>query len=234
MGFIYFVRHGQAGPRNDYDRLSDLGHRQTTLLGRHLAANGPRFTRVVTGSLRRQRDSAENAFSLLPDRPAITVDPRWNEFDLDSVYENIGPRLARDDAEFDTLYQAYLKDREDPDAAIHCNHAKVDAMVCMAWISGSYECDGESWQAFTGRVKEAAVEAMSLPEGESLAIFTSATPASLAIAHALGLNARETMTFAGELWNSSLTQLIKQDNAWQLGQANSIPHLEEKHLHTTR
>ena len=38
LSAVYLIRHGQAGPRNDYDRLSDLGQRQAELLGAKLVA----------------------------------------------------------------------------------------------------------------------------------------------------------------------------------------------------
>ncbi len=59
MSVVYLVRHGQAGTRENYDSLSDLGRRQARRLGEHLAAQGVRFDAAWSGSLARQRATAE-------------------------------------------------------------------------------------------------------------------------------------------------------------------------------
>ena len=52
------VRHAQASfGTDDYDRLSELGHRQSRWLGEYLAERQLTFARVVTGTLRRHGGS---------------------------------------------------------------------------------------------------------------------------------------------------------------------------------
>ena len=61
MGEIILVRHGQANSRAtteaEYDRLSDLGHRQAALLGDWMRAHGYAFYHVWSGTLRRHRET---------------------------------------------------------------------------------------------------------------------------------------------------------------------------------
>ncbi|MGH9722090.1 MAG: phosphoglycerate mutase family protein, partial [Bryobacteraceae bacterium] len=76
----YLIRHGQAGPRDDYDRLSELGKRQAQALGRHFRSTGVRFKAALAGSMRRQQETAAIAIAEMADAPALEVDPRWNEF----------------------------------------------------------------------------------------------------------------------------------------------------------
>ena len=46
MGTLYLVRHGQASfGADDYDKLSDLGHRQCVRLGEYFRDKGVRFVR---------------------------------------------------------------------------------------------------------------------------------------------------------------------------------------------
>jgi phosphohistidine phosphatase SixA len=63
MGELVLIRHGQANSAaNDedgYDRLSDLGHQQARWLGDWLRAHEAPFDRVLMGSLRRHRETAE-------------------------------------------------------------------------------------------------------------------------------------------------------------------------------
>src|ERR1700752_1495132 len=44
VGLIYFIRHAQAGARDNYDILSDLGQKQARLLGKFLATEDVRFS----------------------------------------------------------------------------------------------------------------------------------------------------------------------------------------------
>lgn len=62
MAELILVRHGQANSHAtdeaSYDNLSDLGRQQAAWLGEHKQGTNPHFDRVMTGTLRRQRDTA--------------------------------------------------------------------------------------------------------------------------------------------------------------------------------
>ena len=77
MPVVLLVRHGQASfGAADYDVLSDLGREQATALGPELRRRGLRDPVLVSGALRRQRDTA--ALLGLGDP---TVDSRFDEYD---------------------------------------------------------------------------------------------------------------------------------------------------------
>ena len=59
MSNIYLVRHGQAGTRDAYDSLSELGHRQCQLLGEWFASQGIKFTAAYSGEMSRQQQTAQ-------------------------------------------------------------------------------------------------------------------------------------------------------------------------------
>jgi broad specificity phosphatase PhoE len=100
LSAIYLIRHGQAGTREAYDSLSELGREQARLLGEYFFSQKLTFHSVISGSLNRQRQSAEEVSKVYPDFPAINVDPNWDEFDLTRVYREIAPQLAEQDSEF--------------------------------------------------------------------------------------------------------------------------------------
>ena len=82
MGQLLLVRHGQASwDSDDYDVLSETGWEQSRLLGKSLAARGITADLVVTGSMRRHRETAEACLGELPGSPGTEVDAGWNEFD---------------------------------------------------------------------------------------------------------------------------------------------------------
>ena len=79
MGAIYLVRHGQASfGAADYDALSPRGFEQSTVVGVELLRREVSFSRAVSGTLARQRDTAATAMKVLGDLP-VAEDDRWNE-----------------------------------------------------------------------------------------------------------------------------------------------------------
>lgn len=60
MPSLYLVRHAQASfGSDDYDRLSELGHRQARWLGEYFAEASIGFSSIWCGSLRRQRETVD-------------------------------------------------------------------------------------------------------------------------------------------------------------------------------
>ena len=149
MHEIYLIRHGQAGLRSDYDRLSDLGQEQARLLAEWFAAQDIRFDLILSGGLRRQQETA--AFL----SPAAQVDPQWNEFDLDAVYAAIAPRLAALDDEFKAEYETLQLEAADPAHAVHRAWRPSDLKVVKAWISSRFPVECESWPQFHSRILDA-------------------------------------------------------------------------------
>src|SRR5216683_5141868 len=58
MSSVYLVRHGQAGTRDSYDSLSELGQRQSLLLGEYFLSQGIEFTAAYAGTMLRQQQTA--------------------------------------------------------------------------------------------------------------------------------------------------------------------------------
>ncbi|MBI5282028.1 MAG: histidine phosphatase family protein [Candidatus Solibacter usitatus] len=239
MSTIYFFRHGQAGQRDDYDRLSELGREQARLLGEHVAGVGERFDLALIGGLRRQAETAElalermHAAGLGP--PEARVDRRWSEFDLDAVYAEIAPPMAAEDEEFRLEYEEVRHLVRCGDGQIHRRWTPADSKVVKAWIAGRYEMSGESWREFVARVKEAGREFGALPAEARVAVFTSATPAAIWVAAAFGSEQpRHVMGLAGAAINANITALRWRDGEPQLLSFNGVPHLGEARLRTFR
>lgn len=80
MGEVVLVRHGQANSgatdEASYDKLSALGHQQAEWLGEWFRSRGETFDLAMSGSLRRQRETAKG---ILGDEAEI--DQRFNELD---------------------------------------------------------------------------------------------------------------------------------------------------------
>lgn len=231
---VTLIRHGQAGSRVAYDDLSEAGRRQVRALGAWFAERGQRFDAVVTGSLTRQRLSAEEMLTSMETagvaRPRVTIDARWDEFDLDKVYAGIGPRLAREDEQFRIEYDQLLRDAADPESAAHRAWRNCDVTVVRTWIAGRFEFEGESFHDVRRRVRQALEE---LPEGSSLAVVTSATPIGIALGTTLEVSPHHMMRLAAG-FNSAYSELDMRHDGPRVLSFNNVPHLADARLRTLR
>jgi broad specificity phosphatase PhoE len=215
---LYLLRHGQAGTRDDYDRLSEVGRRQVERLAEQFAGRGISFDRVVSGGLQRQRSTAE----IVTGGGGFAVDERWSEFDLDGVYRWIAPRLAEVDAEFRLSYEEVRRESEDPGHAVHRTWKPADMAVVRAWVEGRFPGGVESWAEFVERVRGG----LAALEGRRVLVSTSATPIGLVTAGVFGRVLPQAFQLAGALYNSSLTVLKQRQGAWELSQFNLVGHLD--------
>lgn len=231
MALIYFFRHGQAGTRDDYDRLSTLGEEQARRLGIWIAGQRLQFDAVLCGALRRQQETARIAVP----GAAIEVDPGWSEFDLDAVYAQIAPQLAAEDAEFRAHWEELQRSIATGDDGIHRRWTKPDAAVVEAWIRERFPIRAETWPEFNARVRAAAARFATLPDEGRLAVFTSATPISIMIGDTLGgLPPKRVLRFAGASLNTGITILSQRGAELDLFMFNAVPHLEGPALQTFR
>lgn len=162
MGQILLVRHGQASwGADDYDVLSDLGHRQSTMLGAALASRGIVPDRIVTGSLRRHRETAEGCATAAGWSTGLEVDPDWDEFDHVGMLASHEPphdgELSR------TEFQRWFEEATD------------------RWTGGGHDEEyDETFSAFTARV-DRALGRLAGASGTTV-VFSSGGPIAWAAA----------------------------------------------------
>ncbi len=238
---MYLVRHGQAGTRDAYDSLSDLGKRQARLLGEHFVSQGIQFASAFAGVLSRQRQTGEEvsaAFSLAGvSFPSLVIDPRWNEFDLGRVYSEIAPLLCAEDHEFRLDYekmQEQIRVSDGADAAIHRKWLPCDTKLVRTWISGRYAYSGESWQRFCERVAFCRLDTGNPQQRENIVVFTSATPIAIWTGMSFDICDDRLMQLAGVLYNASYTVMRLRDGHLRLFTFNAAPHLSARGLRTHR
>ena len=233
MTRLYLVRHGQAGTRDNYDALSELGRRQSRLLGEYFVAHGIAFSSAISGGNTRQQQTAEEVHAAYANArfkfPGVTIDEDWREFDLDHIYRELAPRLCADDSQFqrdfDAMREQVRASRGVHQAEVHRRWTPCDLKVVEAWIRGSYPYSGESWSAFRKRI---AGRRVAIQDGQSQAnivIFTSATPTAIWAGMALDLNEEHIMGLAGVLQNASFSILRLQGADLRLFSFNEAPHL---------
>ncbi len=240
MSYLYLFRHGQAGTRDSYDRLSTVGRRQADLLGLYLAGEKVHFETAYVGGMTRQRETAEAVAAAYRELgvafPELTPAPSWNEFDLDHVYGEIAPQIAAADPLFRSAYQELIEQVRlssgSETAEVNRRWSPCDIQVVDAWIRSLYPYSGESWDQFRARVCSPRA---SMNGGESnIAIFTSATPAAIWTGLALDIHDTRVLHLAGALYNTSITVLRLKQKQLNLFSFNGAPHLTDAALRTHR
>jgi broad specificity phosphatase PhoE len=236
---VYLIRHGQAGTRENYDQLSEIGVEQARLLGEYFAAGGIRFESAFHGGMRRQLETAREVIQAYARAglwfPDPVADPGWREFDLDEVYRGIAPKLCAENADFARDYSVLMEQirasKGQGTAEVHRRWSPCDIQIVEAWIRGRFSYGGESWDAFRERVGGAVLP----PDQEgNVIIFTSATPTAVWAGRGLELADERILRIAGVLYNASVTVLRIRGDQVRLFSLNGIPHLTDAKWRTHR
>jgi broad specificity phosphatase PhoE len=251
LSTVYLVRHGQAGTRDAYDSLSELGERQARLLGEHFISQGIRFADTYAGALTRQQQTAGQISAAYADAaigfPTVRVDSGWDEFDLGRVYREIAPLLAAEDPEFlheyDEMRDQVRVSKGAHGARIHRRWMPCDTKVVEAWLSGRYPYGGETWDQFRERVaacrlkmerQENNVRQQNDARQENILVVTSATPLAIWTGLSLEISDERIMRLAGAVYNASYTILRLRKQQLRLFTFNAVPHLAAPGLCTHR
>ena len=156
MSVLGLVRHGQASFfASDYDKLSVIGERQLSLLGKLWARQRMVVDEVYTGPRLRQRDSAklvgvEFTNAGLP-WPEPIVLPELDEYDLDGLANRFAPRLAGMNPEFARLVMSYQ--RSDGELNKMREFQRMFESLLHHWQADESAADDvESWMVFRERV----------------------------------------------------------------------------------
>ncbi|HAT33466.1 MAG TPA: histidine phosphatase family protein [Janthinobacterium sp.] len=224
MGQIYLVRHGQASFGSaDYDQLSDLGVEQARLLGQWFANCRQGFDRVVTGGMRRHRQSADACLGQLP--KSLLRETEWQsdagfaEFDHHEVLLRQRPDFA--DA---AVLRALGAGAEGPRAF---ERVFLDAMA--RWMDGGHDADYEEpWPLFRLRCVAALERLVAAAAGDvhPSIVFTSGGTIAALCQHLMGLPNGRMAELNWTLVNSAVTKLFYGQGKLGVGYLNNFAHLE--------
>jgi len=239
---VYFIRHGQAGTRDSYDSLSELGRRQARLLGDYLVAQGIEFAAAHAGGLLRQQQTAAGVADAYAEAglafPRLSVDAGWDEFDFHHVYREIAPLMCEDDEEFRREYEEVAAELSanagDDGADVHRRWRASDTQVMDAWVGGRYPYAGETWEQFVARVAACRLKGTDAQPRENVAVFTSAVPTAIWTGRALEVSDAHVRRLAAVLLNTSYTVLQLRTDETLLLTFNAVPHLHSPELRTRR
>ena len=208
MGQLYLVRHGQANSsatsEADYDRLSDLGHRQAELLGEWMRAHEDPFDLTFSGTMRRHRETAQGM-----GYPPNKQDERLNEL-----------------AYFALVRDMQAKHGIEPpvNSEDFANHMPK---TLVAWEQATIDGD-EPFATFETRILTALAEAAK--PGKRVLCVTSGGVIAMVMRATLGLSAEHMARVMLPVYNSSLHKFHIRPEGRALMSFNAIPHLDPPEL----
>lgn len=220
MAVVLLVRHGQASfGKRDYDALSDVGHEQSRILGRALAARGVVPDVVVRGELRRHRETAEGILEGLGREAPVEVDPGWDEFDFQHVMQVHKPRYR-------SRALVLLDVARTPAAERRARFQGMFEEATERWTGGTADADyHESFPAFSSRV-DAALQRTSEREERTVLVVSSGGPIGLVASHLLTGDASLWPTLNRVAVNTAVTKVVRGRGGLTLSTYNEHAHLE--------
>lgn len=226
MSLIYMIRHGQAsfGQKN-YDSLSSKGIEQAKILGRYFAGIDQKFDAAYHGSLKRQRQTAEEVlhecFNGNNGRPLLPVtDKAFDEYDGEKILKNHLPRLIKRDPQVKADVKKIKTDSK--------IFSRLFERILLQWASGKYDRQGEHlWADFKAEVSKGFMNLIEKHgSGKQIAVFSSGGAISVIIQKVLDLSDEKTMEISGQIMNASVTRIKYGNGRITLAGFNDITHLE--------
>lgn len=213
MSEIYMVRHGQAslGAAN-YDKLSELGHEQSRLLGEYFRSCELEFDYIYRGDMVRHDETAQGiAKGLDVEFNDMHVMPELNEFD------------------FKTLIAAFVKQHPDkglPNTASVREYYHLLKQAMHEWSKDRLEGDlAETWSEFHGRVERAYGHIQAERKGKVLVVSSGGTN-SMLLAQVLKAPAETVVELNLQARNTGVSHFFYNQHAMRLTSFNNTPHLD--------
>lgn len=207
MAELLIIRHGQAAfGQDNYDVLSDLGHRQSEAVARVLQDMDWWPDRLITGTLARQKDTAR-AMGL-----AETPEehPGFNEYDFHDLLH------ARFDGQVPDLVKGDRK-----------THFRALRDTVFGWQDDAFAGAAETWGQFTARVEAARVFATDTQARRVLVISSGGVIGQLTAA-ALGAPKRQMMNLNLQIKNTAMTRFMFSGANFSLHEFNATPHFSNR------
>ena len=212
MGTLYLVRHGQASfGADDYDQLSELGHRQSVRLGEYFAERQVHFDGLIAGTLRRHKQTLEGILQGMQRAGEHLSWDGLNEYDSAAVIATVHPhKLERPDT---------------PEMYRH--HFRLLRDGLAQWMAGATSPAGmPTYEQFVAGVAGALDHVRANHYGQNVLVVTSGGPISTAVGYVLRTPPETTIELNLRIRNTSITEFAFTPKRHMLVSFNAIPHLD--------
>ncbi|UCE32650.1 MAG: histidine phosphatase family protein [Burkholderiales bacterium] len=211
MAELFAVRHGQAAfGTDDYDRLTELGWQQARWLGEYFAERRIGFRRVVTGTLRRHRETLAGVGESLRLDAEVLEHPGLNEYDsramLAARVEALDERaLARDRRQYFRLLREALYE----------------------WARGRLVPPGHpSYADFVAGVRDAFERIRADAARAPVLVVSSGGPISNLVGGLLSVPPAVTVDLNLQTRNTGIAQIAFNSSSAFVVSFNGVPHLD--------
>jgi len=240
MSTLWMVRHGQASfGASNYDQLSELGIKQSQVLGEYWARRAIKLDAVFTGEQERQKQTltavVEEYREARLSLPEPAVMSGFNEYNAQGIMTMYFPKLLQEDKQLQEI-MSRSGDLGSNTKTGRKAFQEAFEIVMNHWIEGRTEIAGiESWRSFKTRVVADIKKIIAdYPEGKTVAVFTSGGPISAALEWALKITPKVALELAWVVKNASITEFKFKSDKFTLTGFNLTPHFNDETLVTYR
>ena len=225
MSELILVRHGQASfGAESYDKLSDKGVEQVKILSQHWQALGESFDHIYSGTLLRQRETAQELLPLVEGEPTASVQlTGFNEYNGDPLIR-VHLRDMREAGDLSGPAQWPIQDER--------LFQKIFEKATARWIVDDLDprddiADFERWSDFKARVYAALDEVMARHgSGSRVIVSTSGGVIAMALQRVLNFPDDQVIATNWMVRNSAVSRIIYGRGKLSLTQFNNLAHLE--------
>lgn len=215
MSIVYMTRHGQAntGARDhdSYDKLSPLGHQQAQWLGTYFSQTKMTFDRIISGSLRRQK---ETAAGLNHADLTLDIDERLNEIDYFGLAQDLEEKFS---IPFPDTQEEFAKQMQ---------------LVLAYWKEGKIASTVENFETFHTRILSVLNDALNAQD-RVLLVSSTGVIASI-VAELLSVPIQERNKLFLSVMHTSLHRFERVSGMLTPTLFCATPHLEHPEKHFAR
>lgn len=215
MPELILVRHAQASfGTGDYDRLSELGHRQARWLGEYFRDHERDFDHILSGDMVRHRETVAGIVSGLgsaANNPE--TNPAWNEFDFEAIV---------------TAYLEQFPEEAPGPAAKARTFSRLLRNALQAWSEDRLESPlPERWTQFESRIED-ALSALLNRRGEHTRILLVSSGGAIAMVlrRILQAPASAMVHMNLQMRNCSFSNVFFGAQNLHFSAFNQVPHLD--------
>jgi broad specificity phosphatase PhoE len=205
MSELILIRHAQASfGEENYDKLSDLGHKQAQLLGNLLKGLEISPDKVVIGTQKRHLETFEE----LGLSCHLEKHSGWNEYDFkDLLLAEFGSDIPSE----------IFTDRK--------IHFRTLRATVTKWMNNEISGTNEKWADFALRVKTACEVSCDL-NCKQVVVVTSGGPISRVVSTTLNTPKEEMMNLNLQIKNTSISRFIFTPRSFYLHSFNATPQFD--------
>ncbi|MCB1157014.1 MAG: histidine phosphatase family protein [Leptospiraceae bacterium] len=232
MSKLYLIRHGSANSKGEnYDMLSERGIQQSKFLSSYFESIHLNPSVVYSGSLKRQKDTAEISTSFLQQDVERKEFIGLNEITVE-LWRTVAESLSLTDASFADTLQTWLQVRSEGGKRVLLLFYNLTVKIVKAWKEKQVELGGlYSYEEFKSSCLSFLEELNHYSGKEDVVIaFSSGTPISILLSKFLQLGEERDLDWLPRIYNTSLSVIDYRDGKFTPYCINSISHIRTDNL----